>query len=85
MRKASTSGGAAGGDAVIAPMQGTIVKVVVEDGQSVAEGDTIGHIDFEGRSEGGFTPTRTAARRRGRPAACSRKPLTEAAVPICSA
>ena len=41
----SSSGGAAGGAAgagkVAVPMQGTIVKVVVEVGQEVAEGDTV--------------------------------------------
>ncbi|WP_134764612.1 biotin carboxylase N-terminal domain-containing protein [Nocardioides sp. 1609] len=35
------AGAAASGDAVTSPMQGTIVKVVVTDGQEVAEGDTI--------------------------------------------
>lgn len=35
------AGAAASGDAVASPMQGTIVKVVVEEGQTVAEGDTI--------------------------------------------
>jgi acetyl-CoA/propionyl-CoA carboxylase, biotin carboxylase, biotin carboxyl carrier protein len=35
------AGSAAGGDAVTSPMQGTIVKVVVEEGQEVAEGDTV--------------------------------------------
>ena len=35
------SGSAASGDAVTSPMQGTIVKVVVEEGQDVAEGDTV--------------------------------------------
>ncbi|MFC0446548.1 acetyl/propionyl/methylcrotonyl-CoA carboxylase subunit alpha [Rhodococcus jostii] len=43
--KARTRGGAAGGaasgDAVTAPMQGTVVKVAVEEGQQVAEGDLI--------------------------------------------
>ncbi|QSE91607.1 acetyl/propionyl/methylcrotonyl-CoA carboxylase subunit alpha [Rhodococcus pseudokoreensis] len=43
--KARTRGGAAGGaasgDAVTAPMQGTVVKVAVEEGQEVAEGDLI--------------------------------------------
>ncbi|AII04750.1 acetyl/propionyl/methylcrotonyl-CoA carboxylase subunit alpha [Rhodococcus opacus] len=34
-------GGAASGDAVTAPMQGTVVKVAVEEGQQVAEGDLI--------------------------------------------
>ena len=29
------------GDAVASPMQGTVVKVVVEEGQTVSEGDTI--------------------------------------------
>jgi len=32
---------AAGGDALVTPMQGTIVKVVVADGDTVAEGDTV--------------------------------------------
>ncbi|MGP9693907.1 acetyl/propionyl/methylcrotonyl-CoA carboxylase subunit alpha [Brachybacterium sp. AOP25-B2-12] len=32
---------AAGGDAVTAPMQGTIVKVLVEEGQTVADGDLL--------------------------------------------
>ncbi|WP_203975593.1 acetyl/propionyl/methylcrotonyl-CoA carboxylase subunit alpha [Planotetraspora silvatica] len=32
---------AAGGDALVSPMQGTIVKVVVSDGDTVAAGDTI--------------------------------------------
>jgi acetyl-CoA/propionyl-CoA carboxylase biotin carboxyl carrier protein len=35
------TGSAASGDAVTSPMQGTIVKVVVEEGQEVAEGDTV--------------------------------------------
>ncbi|GAB2754724.1 biotin carboxylase N-terminal domain-containing protein [Nocardioides salsibiostraticola] len=35
------AGAAASGDSVTSPMQGTIVKVVVEEGQEVAEGDTI--------------------------------------------
>jgi acetyl-CoA/propionyl-CoA carboxylase, biotin carboxylase, biotin carboxyl carrier protein len=35
------SGAAASGDAVTSPMQGTIVKVTVEEGQEVAEGDTV--------------------------------------------
>ena len=35
------SGSAASGDSVTSPMQGTIVKVVVEEGQEVAEGDTV--------------------------------------------
>jgi acetyl-CoA/propionyl-CoA carboxylase biotin carboxyl carrier protein len=35
------SGAAVSGDAVTSPMQGTVVKVVVEEGQEVAEGDTI--------------------------------------------
>jgi acetyl-CoA/propionyl-CoA carboxylase biotin carboxyl carrier protein len=42
--KAKRAGGkaaAASGDAVAAPMQGTIVKVAVEDGQTVAAGDLI--------------------------------------------
>ena len=33
--------GAAGGDALTAPMQGTIVKVAVADGDTVAEGDLV--------------------------------------------
>ncbi|UIJ36352.1 biotin carboxylase N-terminal domain-containing protein [Allobranchiibius sp. GilTou73] len=42
--KRSRSGGggaAAGGDALTAPMQGTIVKVVASDGDTVATGDTV--------------------------------------------
>jgi acetyl-CoA/propionyl-CoA carboxylase biotin carboxyl carrier protein len=35
------AGAAASGDAVTSPMQGTIVKVSVEEGQQVAEGDVI--------------------------------------------
>ncbi|UNO40213.1 biotin carboxylase N-terminal domain-containing protein [Streptomyces sp. MST-110588] len=35
------SGSAASGDALASPMQGTIVKVAVEEGQEVAEGDLI--------------------------------------------
>ena len=35
------AGAAASGDAVTSPMQGTIVKVVVEEGQELAEGDTV--------------------------------------------
>ncbi len=42
-KKRRASGGAAGasGDAVAAPMQGTVIKVNVEDGQEVAEGDVV--------------------------------------------
>ncbi len=40
-RSAKKAGAKASGDAVTSPMQGTIVKVVVTDGQEVAEGDTI--------------------------------------------
>ncbi len=35
------AGAAASGDAVTSPMQGTVVKVVVAEGQEVAEGDTV--------------------------------------------
>ncbi|GHJ61376.1 acetyl-/propionyl-CoA carboxylase subunit alpha [Nocardioides sp. OK12] len=35
------AGAAASGDAVTSPMQGTVVKVVVEEGQEVAEGETV--------------------------------------------
>ncbi|WP_432476955.1 acetyl/propionyl/methylcrotonyl-CoA carboxylase subunit alpha [Nocardioides sp. GXQ0305] len=35
------AGSAASGDAVTSPMQGTIVKIVVEEGQEVSEGDTV--------------------------------------------
>ncbi|WP_414690986.1 acetyl/propionyl/methylcrotonyl-CoA carboxylase subunit alpha [Nocardioides sp.] len=38
---AKKAGAAVSGDAVTTPMQGTVVKVVVEEGQTVAEGDTI--------------------------------------------
>ncbi|MUM34243.1 biotin/lipoyl-containing protein, partial [Mycolicibacterium sp. CBMA 361] len=41
-RKRGAAGGkAASGDAVTAPMQGTVVKVAVEEGQQVAAGDLI--------------------------------------------
>ncbi|GGO75987.1 acetyl/propionyl/methylcrotonyl-CoA carboxylase subunit alpha [Nocardioides deserti] len=40
-KKGGGSGAAASGDAVTSPMQGTVVKVVVEEGQEVAEGDTV--------------------------------------------
>jgi acetyl-CoA/propionyl-CoA carboxylase, biotin carboxylase, biotin carboxyl carrier protein len=39
--KSKKAGAAASGDAVTSPMQGTIVKVAVEEGQQVAEGDVI--------------------------------------------
>jgi acetyl-CoA/propionyl-CoA carboxylase, biotin carboxylase, biotin carboxyl carrier protein len=35
------AGAATSGDAVASPMQGTIVKIAVEEGQEVAEGDTV--------------------------------------------
>jgi acetyl-CoA/propionyl-CoA carboxylase, biotin carboxylase, biotin carboxyl carrier protein len=38
---AKKAGAAASGDSVTSPMQGTIVKVAVEEGQTVAEGDVI--------------------------------------------
>ena len=37
----SKAGAAASGDSLTAPMQGTIVKVGVEDGQEVAAGDLV--------------------------------------------
>jgi acetyl-CoA/propionyl-CoA carboxylase biotin carboxyl carrier protein len=40
-RAAKKAGAAVSGDAVASPMQGTIVKVAVEEGQEVAEGDVI--------------------------------------------
>ncbi len=40
-RAAKKAGAAISGDAVTSPMQGTIVKVSVEDGQEVAEGDVL--------------------------------------------
>lgn len=39
--KKKAGGGAASGDAVTAPMQGTVVKVAVEEGQQVAAGDLV--------------------------------------------
>jgi acetyl-CoA/propionyl-CoA carboxylase biotin carboxyl carrier protein len=39
------SGGAANGDAVVAPMQGTVVKVAVEEGQRVDAGDLIAVVE----------------------------------------
>jgi len=40
-REKKRVGAAVSGDALTSPMQGTIVKVVVEDGQQVAEGDAV--------------------------------------------
>jgi acetyl-CoA/propionyl-CoA carboxylase biotin carboxyl carrier protein len=42
-KRAKKGGGAhkAGGDAVVAPMQGTVVKVAVQEGQQVAEGELV--------------------------------------------
>ncbi|CAM5410884.1 acetyl/propionyl/methylcrotonyl-CoA carboxylase subunit alpha [Streptomyces viridochromogenes] len=40
-RAARTSGPAASGDTLASPMQGTVVKVAVEEGQKVKEGDLI--------------------------------------------
>ncbi|WP_243843021.1 MULTISPECIES: biotin carboxylase N-terminal domain-containing protein [unclassified Mumia] len=40
-RTAKKAGAAASGDALVSPMQGTIVKVAVTDGQVVAEGDLV--------------------------------------------
>ncbi|TIC84262.1 biotin carboxylase N-terminal domain-containing protein [Nocardioides sp. GY 10127] len=40
-RAAKKAGSAASGDAVTSPMQGTVVKVLVEDGAEVAEGDSV--------------------------------------------
>ncbi len=40
-RSKKSSGGGASGDSLTAPMQGTIVKVAVEEGQSVAAGELI--------------------------------------------
>ena len=38
---AGGGGGSAGGDALVSPMQGTIVKLVAEEGQRVSAGDTV--------------------------------------------
>ncbi len=40
-RKAGGAGAAASGDSLTSPMQGTVVKIAVEDGQEVAEGDLV--------------------------------------------
>jgi acetyl-CoA/propionyl-CoA carboxylase biotin carboxyl carrier protein len=40
-RGGSGSGSAAGGDALTSPMQGTIVKIAVEDGATVESGDLV--------------------------------------------
>jgi acetyl-CoA/propionyl-CoA carboxylase biotin carboxyl carrier protein len=40
-RKSKKAAGGAGGNAVVAPMQGTIVKIAVEEGQEVEEGELV--------------------------------------------
>ncbi|MDA2805441.1 acetyl/propionyl/methylcrotonyl-CoA carboxylase subunit alpha [Nocardiopsis suaedae] len=40
-KKGGGAATAASGDALVSPMQGTVVKVVAEDGATVAEGDTV--------------------------------------------
>jgi acetyl-CoA/propionyl-CoA carboxylase biotin carboxyl carrier protein len=40
-KRGGGGGAAASGDAVTAPMQGTVVKVAVEEGQTVAAGDLV--------------------------------------------
>ncbi|PRC51890.1 acetyl-/propionyl-CoA carboxylase subunit alpha, partial [Mycobacterium sp. ITM-2017-0098] len=40
-KRGGHGGAAASGDAVTAPMQGTVVKVAVEEGQAVAAGDLV--------------------------------------------
>ena len=40
-KRGGAGAGAASGDAVTAPMQGTVVKVAVEEGQTVEVGDLI--------------------------------------------
>ena len=40
-RKKAAGGAGASGDSVVAPMQGTIVKIAVEEGQQIAEGDLV--------------------------------------------
>ncbi|WP_024802412.1 acetyl/propionyl/methylcrotonyl-CoA carboxylase subunit alpha [Nocardia sp. BMG51109] len=40
-KRAGAGGGTASGDAITAPMQGTVVKVAVEEGQTVEAGDLI--------------------------------------------
>ncbi|MFL1445991.1 biotin/lipoyl-containing protein, partial [Nocardiopsis protaetiae] len=39
--RAGAGAAAASGDALVSPMQGTVVKVVAAEGQEVAEGDTV--------------------------------------------
>ncbi|MFC0598889.1 acetyl-CoA carboxylase biotin carboxyl carrier protein subunit, partial [Streptomyces palmae] len=40
-KAAKKSGSAVSGDALASPMQGTIVKIAVEEGQQVAEGELV--------------------------------------------
>ncbi|RKS05567.1 biotin carboxyl carrier protein /biotin carboxylase [Nocardiopsis sp. Huas11] len=40
-RRGGSGAAAVSGDALVSPMQGTVVKLVAEEGQAVAEGDTV--------------------------------------------
>ncbi|MES0835282.1 acetyl/propionyl/methylcrotonyl-CoA carboxylase subunit alpha [Nocardiopsis tropica] len=40
-RRGGAAAAAASGDSLVSPMQGTVVKVVAQEGQSVAEGETV--------------------------------------------
>ena len=44
-KRGAHGGAAASGDAVTAPMQGTVVKVAVEEGQEVSTGDLVGVLE----------------------------------------
>ena len=64
------AGAAVSGDSLTAPMQGTIVKIAVEDGQEVAEGDLVVVLEamkMEQPINAHKAGTVTGPRRRGRP------------------
>ena len=55
-RKSSGSAGGAAGDAVVAPMQATVIKVAVSEGDSVAKGDLVAVLEAMKMEQSIFAP-----------------------------